>query len=192
MLNYLLSVQEPVTRSYRNILFTKDGYKQVSAYGVLVGVLFLKQVDRKFIQWVLGVTLIVYSLYSLLGAAQVREIAKRWAYFFGFLAGCLGAATGASGPPVIVYVSFQPWGKEQKKATLQGFFVLAMSVVVISHVLTGIISALVLRLYVAGVPMLVIGTYLGSLLYGKIGESTYRKTVLILLALMGIIMICRA
>ncbi|MFH1674659.1 MAG: PrpF domain-containing protein, partial [Pseudomonadota bacterium] len=33
MLNYLLSVQEPVTRSYRNILFTKDGYKQVSAYG---------------------------------------------------------------------------------------------------------------------------------------------------------------
>jgi phage-related protein len=29
----LLSVQEPVTRSYRNILFTKDGYKQVSAYG---------------------------------------------------------------------------------------------------------------------------------------------------------------
>jgi len=33
LLNYLLSVQEPVTRSYRNILFTKDGYKQVSAYG---------------------------------------------------------------------------------------------------------------------------------------------------------------
>ncbi len=56
----------------------------------------------------------------------------------GFLAGCLGGALGAAGPPVIVYTSLQPWAKDKIKATLQGFFTASGLVVVFLHALNGL------------------------------------------------------
>jgi uncharacterized membrane protein YfcA len=38
-------------------------------------------------------------------------------------------------------------------------------------------------------PALILGTYLGSFFYGRIGDRTYKKIMLILLALLGVFLI---
>ena len=160
--------------------------------GIVVGVLFLKRLNKEGIHWVLGVVLIAYSLYGLLAKPAAKEIHRGWAYPFGFLAGCFGGALSAAGPPVIVYTSLQAWSKDQIKVTLQGFFLISGLLIIFCHAASGITTASVLLFYGIALPVLVVGTYLGSLLYGVMREAAYRKTILIFLGLLGILMIYRA
>ncbi len=160
--------------------------------GVPVGVFFLKKMDRGTIHWILGILLVVYSLYGLLLRSPRKGIDQRWGYAFGFFGGCLGGALSAGGPPVIVYTSLQKWSKDQIKVTIQGFFLSAGPTVILMHVLSGLTTPIVLRFYAVSLPVLVLGTYLGSLLYGIIREEHYKKLVFILLGFLGLFMIYRA
>jgi len=157
--------------------------------GILLGVLFLKRVDETSIRLVLGAVLLVYAVYGLLLRVSPRGIPQIWAYLFGFLAGGLGGAFGIIGPPVVAYVSLQPWNKDEVKAMLQGFFFLAGGLVIGLYVYMGIATREVLSLYVLALPVLGLGWWLGSALYGKIQEGIYRKAVLLLLGCMGFTMI---
>jgi len=157
--------------------------------GIPMGVLFLNRTDGQLIQWTVGAVLITYAMYGLLLNPTVKKIGRAWAYSFGFAAGFLGGAIGASGPPVIVYTSLQPWTKDQIKVTLQGFFIISGILVVLSQALTGLVTGQVLFYSLIGLPSLLIGTWMGSLLYGRIGEETFRKIILIMLGFLGLFMI---
>jgi uncharacterized membrane protein YfcA len=160
--------------------------------GIVLGVFFLKRLDKETIHWLFGVLLIGFSTYNLLFRPKRKEIRKKWAYGFGFLAGCLGGAFGASGPPVIVYTSLQKWSKDQIKVTLQAFFFLSGVLIGITHALSGITTLTVLHFYVAGLPALLLGAGLGSYFYGFMDEESYRKLIVFLLACLGVLMIYRA
>lgn len=159
--------------------------------GIPVGVFFLKRLDREVIHWILGVILIVYSLYSLLSRSSPRITGRRWAYASGFLSGCFGGAFSAGGPPVIVYMSLQEWGKDEIKVSLQGYFLVAGLLIVFLHALSGITTFDVVRYFLVALPELILGTYLGSLVYGRIREESYRKVILVVLACLGCLMIYR-
>lgn len=160
--------------------------------GIPVGVFFLKKLEVSVIHWVLGVILIAYSLYSLLSRPSEKGIRNAWAYPFGFLAGCVGGALGAAAPPVIVYISMKGWAKDQIKATLQGFLVISGLTVVFFHAISGLTTLMVLRFFGIALPMLILGTYIGTLFYGIIKEDQYRKVILALIAFLGAFMIYRA
>jgi uncharacterized membrane protein YfcA len=160
--------------------------------GIPVGVFFLKKLDRDIIHYILGIILISYSLYSLFFRTLRNGIGEAWAYVFGFLAGCLGGALSASGPPVIVYTSLQSWGKDRIKVTLQTFFVIAGLMVVFGHAISGVTTIVVLRLFGISMPTMILGTYVGSYFYGMTGEQWYRRIIFILLALLGVFMIYKA
>ncbi len=159
--------------------------------GIPLGVIFLKKLDKTVILCVLGIVLIVYSLYSLLSRSTGKRISGHWAYPFGFIAGCLGGAFGATGPAVIVYTSLQTWNKDQIKVTLQGFFVISGAIVVLFQALNGLTTFTVWRFYGVSLPMLILGTYVGSLFYGMIKEETYRRVMFVLLGFLGAFMIYR-
>ena len=160
--------------------------------GIPLGVFFLKKLDRDLIQWILGIILISYSLYSLFFRSNTKQMRGGWGYLFGFFSGCLGGALSAAGPPVIVYMSLQTWGKDSIKVTLQGFFLASGAIVVFFQALSGLTTTVVLRYFLVSLPMMFLGTYTGSIFYGKIREEHYKKVMLILLACLGGFMIYRA
>ncbi len=160
--------------------------------GIPVGVFLLKRLDTGTIQVILGAILVLYALYGLLFRSSGLGIDERWAYVYGFLGGCLGAAMSAGGPPVIIYVSLQAWSKDQIKGTIQGFFVTGGTAVVVSFAIAGVVTGTVLRFYGLSFPMLMLGTFLGSRLYGLLKEDHYRNIMFMLLGLLGIFSIYRA
>lgn len=160
--------------------------------GVPVGVFLLKRLDQETIQLTLGIILIGYALYTLISKQSEKGIREGWAYAFGFLSGCLSGALSSPGPPVVAYVSLQNWDKDLLKGSLQGCWFIIFSIVVILHASSGVTTLPVLRFYGCALPVLLIGTYLGSLFYGRISENHYRKLMLILLGLLGALMIYRA
>jgi uncharacterized membrane protein YfcA len=160
--------------------------------GIPVGVFFLKRIEKGAIFWVLGSILIAYGLSNMLIRSSKRGIRQNWVYPFAFLAGCLGGAFSAPGPPVIVYTSLQAWNKEQIRVTLQGFFLISGAIIVFFHAINGLITWAVLRFYGVSFPSLILGAYAGSLFYRMIDEKTYRGLMFVMLCLLGALMIYRA
>jgi uncharacterized protein len=160
--------------------------------GIPVGVYFLKRLDTGTIQLIIGAILTLYALYGLFFRSSKKGIDTRWAYVYGFLGGCLGAALSAGGPPVIIYASLQEWPKDQIKATIQGFFVTAGTAVVVSFAMAGVVTETVLGLYGLSFPLLMLGTFLGSRLYGFLKEAHYKTIMFILLGFLGIFSIYRS
>jgi hypothetical protein len=161
-------------------------------FGVPVGVFLLKHLDTNWIQLVLGTVLVGYALYGLVFRLSLQGIRARWAYLYGFLAGCLGGALSASGPPVIIYTSLQPWSKDQIKVTLQGYFLVSGFIVVLFQAASGLTTWAVMKLFILSLPAVIIGTLVGSHFYGMIREEGYRKILLILLGCLGTFTVYRA
>ena len=156
-----------------------------TVFGVPVGVLLLKHLKASYLLITLGVMLMAYSFYGLVMKPYRKAMKKYWAYLFGFLAGCLGGAFSASGPPVIVYTSLQPWNKDQIKVTLQGYFFASGIIVIFFQAFSGLMTDMVLKYFLISLAPLMIGTYVGHFFYGRIQEETYRTFMLILLGLLG-------
>ncbi|MFA5181270.1 MAG: sulfite exporter TauE/SafE family protein [Syntrophales bacterium] len=163
-----------------------------AAPGVPLGVFMLKLMDGRLILTMLGVILVCYSLYGLLFPVIRRELGGIWAYVTGFLAGCFGGAFSAAGPPVIIYVSLQPWRKELIKVTLQGFYFASGLMVVTAQAITGMVTDMVLELFLYSLVPLTLGTYAGHFFFGKIKEETYRRVILILLLCLGVFTVWKA
>jgi hypothetical protein len=162
-----------------------------SVPGIPIGVWLLKRTDVQWIQWAVGAVLVAYALYGIAWRPAPRNTKALWAYLSGFAAGCLGGAIGAAGPPVIVYTSIQSWSKDQIKVTLQGFFVASGVLVVFSQAVGGLVTGTILWYFLASLPLLIAGTWIGSLFYGRLREETYRRVILILLAALGVFMILK-
>jgi uncharacterized membrane protein YfcA len=162
-----------------------------SVPGILVGVFFLNALDRDILQLILGIFLISYSIYSLFFGSPRLILGRIWAYIFGFFAGWLGGTIGASGPPVIIYTSLQPWRKDKINVTLQGFFLISGFIIIFLYSCMGIIATTVLQFFGISLPMFGLGTYIGSHFYGIIGERLYRKIIFILLLFLGAFIISK-
>jgi hypothetical protein len=163
-----------------------------TVFGVPVGVLLLKNLKASYLLITLGVMLMAYSFYGLVIKPHRKTMKKYWAYLFGFLAGCLGGAFSASGPPVIVYTSLQPWNKDQIKVTLQGYFFASGIIVIFFQAFSGLMTDMVLKYFLISLAPLMIGTYVGHFFYGRIQEETYRTFMLILLGVLGVFTLWKA
>lgn len=93
------------------------------------------------------------------------------------------------GPPAVVYLSAQPWKKEEVHASLQLYFFLAGPMIVVFHLLSGLTTGLVIRWYVLLLPALVAGSAAGLALHRRVSGETYRKLVYLLLLVLGILIL---
>ncbi|PKN35549.1 MAG: sulfite exporter TauE/SafE family protein [Deltaproteobacteria bacterium HGW-Deltaproteobacteria-19] len=161
--------------------------------GIPLGVMLLVHLHALWIQRFVGLVLLLYSLWGFfLASPSNRELRGAWPYGFGFLGGLFGGAISASGPPVIVYVTLQPWNKDVLKATLQGFFLFSGIVVILFQAREGLMTEPVLKLFLYSVIPILTGTWLGHVLYGRLGERSYRNVVFAMLGLLGIFTLFRS
>jgi len=160
--------------------------------GILIGVYVLKTVDKSILQVLLGIILIFYSIYSLSFKSRKLKAPQGGGYAFGFLAGCLRGAIGAGGPAIIIYTSMQPWNKDKIKVTIQGFFIISVPMTLIVQAGAGLITLTVLKYFLIALPVLALGTFAGSYLYGLVKEESYKKLIFIFLAILGSVTIYKA
>lgn len=159
--------------------------------GIFCGVYILKKFPTLYLEAVIGVILVIFPIYLLKTKEPVKETAGGWPWLFGFLSGMLGGSIAASGPPVIVYTSLQPWDKHRVKSTLVGYFLLSTIVVIIVQGINGLITEEVTSYFLAGYPVLVISVLGGSFLFERVGSGTYRKLLNFLLVGLGCFMVLK-
>jgi uncharacterized membrane protein YfcA len=158
-----------------------------AAVGVPLGVAALELANPAHVRAGVGVLLVLYSLHGLLRPDLQPVPASAAADAgIGFLNGALGGMTGLAGILVTVWCGLRGWKKDEQRAVFQpvGVAIFAMSALWLGA--GGAISTDTMRLFVVGLPVLLLGTWLGLKLYGRLDEIGFRKVVLILLLASGV------
>ncbi|CCO22483.1 sulfite exporter TauE/SafE family protein [Maridesulfovibrio hydrothermalis] len=160
-----------------------------SVPGSIFGTIALKEINSDYIRLFLGVLIAGFSTYSLLTKPAKYNISSKWGYFSGFLTGAISASVSAGGPPTIIYSSLSGWSKDDFKATLASFFLVAGVMAAIGHLISGLTTVYAFQLFMASLLPIVLGIYLGTKLSSKVSEELYKRIVMILLVFMGIMLI---
>ena len=160
------------------------------AIGIPLGTVLLGYVDAVYLRLGVGGLLVIYSVYGLAKPSFTpRKSGALTDGCVGFLNGILGGLTGLPGFIITVWCQMRGWNKDEQRAVFQPVILTAMIMIAISLGVSGAITTETLRLYVLGLPVVLIGLGLGFKCYGKLDDTTFRKLVLLLLLCSGLALI---
>lgn len=157
--------------------------------GILIGSVFFTSVNERQVSIFLGSLLVLYSVYNLLARPRLLKMPSWSGYFAGFCSGGITALLSTGGPPVIVYTTLRGWEKNVIKSTLNGFFLVNASFTALVQVAGGITSLSTMKYFSVTVPMVLLGTAIGSRFTEKINHRVYLKCIYFFLIFMGILMV---
>ena len=157
------------------------------ALGIPLGVAVLGWASASQMRTFVGLALVAFSLYSLarpkLPTIQGGGIADG---VVGAISGFLGGSTGLAGIPVIVWATLRGWSKDEQRAVFQPVAVTIFAMTLVWFGGSGMVTTETLRLFAIGLPAVLLGTWLGLKLYGRLDEVTFRRVVLVLLLVSGL------
>jgi hypothetical protein len=157
--------------------------------GIPFGLILLRFASEDLAKALLGMLLIIYGLYQLLGLSLPRMRHPAFATVFGFIAGAFGSAYNTSGAIIVVYGTLRKWEPNYFRINLQGYFLLTNWLIVASHGLAGLWTREVLQLYACSLPAVVTGAWVGEIISKKIPKAMFSKLIYTLLILLGILFI---
>jgi uncharacterized protein len=169
---------------WRQVLF----FVVPGVLGVPIGTLLLPHIDPKLFKLVIGCFLVVYPAYVLI---RKRQIKSAWGGvaangIVGFGGGVLGGLTGLSGVLPIVWTDIRGWTKEQRRSVVQFYNMAILSLALVSHALSGLLTRQVVISAAIALPATIGGAWLGAFLYRRLPDHGYQRVVMALLLISGL------
>ncbi|MEZ6183707.1 MAG: sulfite exporter TauE/SafE family protein [Planctomycetota bacterium] len=164
--------------------------------GVPLGVWFLTSASPTAVRLALGVVLTGYALWALARPrptdAPPREPGRGWALLAGWTGGVLGGGFNTGGPPVVLYAAIAGWQKDVLRASLASYFVTVISLQLSLFAGSGILTWPLLQVQLLALPLVVLGTWIGNLLAGRVPQATFQRGLLLLILVLGGVYLTRA
>jgi uncharacterized protein len=165
-----------------------------SAAGIPFGLAALRWASPAHFRIGVGALLILFSLYNLARPAlpQMKRAGRGADAAIGILNGVIGGATGLAGIVTVIWTGMRGWSRDEQRAVFQPTGVASFIMIIVAFGGIGMITPDTLRLFAIGLPALLLGTWLGWALYGKLDEATFRRVVLVLLIVSGVVLVMSA
>lgn len=181
-------------RSYSQPWYRPDGVLPYCVGGVLgmpVGIQIMAVVDAKDLMIAFGLLLVLYSGYSLLKPAPSSfQDATGWrsSLLVGACGGCIGGFTAFPGSILVIWTSLIGASKERGRALTQPFvfFMQLVGLAVIAVTRPQIFNGQLLTLFAAMVPLALIGSWVGVVIYRRTNQVNYRNICFAALGLSGL------
>ena len=160
--------------------------------GVAFGVAVVNQLDPQILRWLFGGFLTAYAAYLLVRAPGVRlsfsgPLSQS---VVGTLGGAVGVFTAMPGALPTIWCELRGCTKEQQRGTVQPF-IIGMQIIALALFALkpgGVPATLPYYLLIA-FPILLFGSWLGTLAFQRIEGNVFRKTVLLMLIVSGLAML---
>ena len=176
-----------------HLIWRSIEWKRVLAFvvpglvGVPIGTLILPHVDPRIFKLGLGLFLVVYPAYVL---TRRRHIEKPWGGrvadgVVGFGGGVLGGLTGLSGVFPVVWTDIRGWSKEQRRAVVQSFNLAILSLALIAHAASGLLTRQVGLDALVALPATIGGAWFGAFIYRRLADHSYQRVIMVLLLVSG-------
>jgi uncharacterized membrane protein YfcA len=161
-----------------------------SVVGAPLGTMLLAYVDPDALRVGVGIFLVLYSGYSL--ARPLIHTVKAGVpadVGIGILNGLLGGMTGLSGPIITIWCQLRGWRKDEQRAIFQPVILAVFALTALSLTVAGAVTPGLAKIFLYGLPAMAAGMWLGLKLYGHLNDDAFRRLVLLLLLLSGLVLI---
>lgn len=109
----------------------------------------------------------------------------------GTLSGFMGGLFAMQGPPAVLYFVSTNSTKEAYIAMAQTYFLVGNLAMTVFRFQSGMLTPAVLNVWLMSVPAVVVGTWVGSLVFRRISLPHLRSIIYIYMAICGILSLCR-
>jgi hypothetical protein len=157
--------------------------------GLPIGLYYLKHAPENIVKIILGIMLLIFSLYNLFVKNLPYLKNEKLSFLFGFIAGILGGAYNTNGPPTVIYGVLRRWPAQQFRATLQGIFFPTGLIITLSHGISGLWTTFVMQSYLYALPGIVIAFIIGNKVHSRLNEDEFKKIIYFFILIIGIILI---
>ena len=163
------------------------------AIGVPIGTMLLTSVNPAYLRTGVGVLLVLYSIYGLAQPAfKPIKAGVPADAGIGVLNGLFAGVTGLPGLIVTIWSQLRGWPKDVQRTVFQPVMLAAIVMNAVTLSFAGAVTAETVKLYVLGLPLLLVGLWSGFKLYGKLDDAAFRKVILLLLLVSGLALIVPA
>ncbi len=177
---------------WRNIEFKSVFLLIIAAViGIPVGIFYVKGLYDELLKVILGVIIILFSLFNLTKPELFYLKNDKLAFVFGFVGGVLGGAFNTSGPAVVIYSVLRKWNPKTIRATLQGVFLPTGIFIAIGHGIAGLWTKHVVINFLVSLPLIINAVIIGGFLNKKFKKDRFTKYIYILLILIGTLLVLK-
>jgi uncharacterized membrane protein YfcA len=165
-----------------------------AAAGVPLGAYLLTYIDPGRLRVGVGVLLILYSAYNL----ARPTLTPIWSNeptnaVVGLLNGLLGGLTGLGGVISTIWIQLGGGPKDAQRAVFQPVLFFTMTMATLTFAASSYLFEFnIIKLFLLGLPPLLLGLWLGVTLYGKLDDAAFRKAILLLLLVSGLSLVVPA
>ena len=104
----------------------------------------------------------------------------------GIISGVVGGATGLGGIPIIMYYLSGQYAAATSRSSIVCFLSITVTMSLLTYLYHGLVSIEILLRCLLFAPLFVIAVWIGSRLFGKVSEATFRTVVLTILGIIGL------
>jgi uncharacterized membrane protein YfcA len=153
--------------------------------GMPLGLLVLTRADDHVLTIAIAVAVIAFSL--LLWRDVRLPVGRGTDALAGLTAGVLSTSTGTSGPPIVIALSGKRLEPAVFRATISTIFLVQGSASLVAFALGGQITSDALSVAIAGLPGVIVGSFVGEHGFRRVDAATFRRVVLGMLFLSGFV-----
>lgn len=137
---------------------------------------------------ILGAILILASIYFFYFSERVKLRPTMTVQItMGVLSGIMGGLFGMQGPPAVLYFIACTERKEEYMAMAQTYFLVGNSIMTLYRAQNGFLTESVGMAWCYGVPAVLLGTWLGTLVFRRISVNMLRKIIYVYMAISGVV-----
>lgn len=177
-----------IPKAWRNADRPNVGVMAVgAALGVPLGTYLLTHVDGVMIRW--GIVAIVVALLTLLISGWRYHGRPRTGMTIavGLTSGLFSGAAQVGGPPVVAYWLGGAFTPQMVRANIVLYFAISSVLSIASYLIAGLLTWRSVQLSILIGPTFALGLYIGSHLFSRANEATFRRICYSLIAAAAII-----
>jgi uncharacterized membrane protein YfcA len=158
-----------------------------SLIGIPIGTYIIVVISASGLKMLIGSLCVVLAIPLAMGWSLPLRREKLIGGIVGFLSGFFTSSTSIGGPPAVLYMHNQNWGKESIRSNLNIFFVIAGIITITSLYLAGVVNWDDMLQTISLVPALLAGLGIGILVFPHISGRFFRLISMAIVIIAGII-----
>lgn len=165
-----------------------------AAIGIPIGLMLLVYGNENLTKLVLGILIILYSIYSLFfkGNYRLETDNKFWLFICGIFSGILGGAYGLNGPPLVIYGNMRNWTATHFRATLQAYFLPASILGMFGYWYKGLWISTVTHYFLISIPVIIPAILIGRYFNHQFKDVAFLRYVYLGLICVGILLLSQS